>query len=102
MGQAVAAWLIPPHEEAWPMTRTFLFLSGFAIAWFALPAALDHHARAEFMQLAWCTTSGEAFSGSVLHCPACPALLLGAAMMLLGVFLPWFARFAPVLKGSTR
>ena len=84
------------------MTRTFLFLSGFALAWFALPQVLDHHARAAFMQLAWCATSGEAVSGSVLHCPACPALLLGAAMMVLSPFLPRLVRFAPVLKGAGR
>ncbi|WP_300395423.1 hypothetical protein [Henriciella sp.] len=73
------------------MYRKLFFVLGFAIAAFALPQVLEHHARAELMQLAWCSSSGNAAPQSGLfafHCIACPILVAGVSAMLISLVMP--------------
>ncbi|MEQ9316156.1 MAG: hypothetical protein RLN72_09895 [Henriciella sp.] len=72
------------------MTRLALFMIGLAIVAVALPTALDHHARAEFLQSAWCLSGGREAPPVALfswHCPACPALLAGFTLMIVSPLL---------------
>ena len=72
------------------MYRLFIFLTGLAVSAAALPQVLSHHARAELMQLAWCSSTGNSapdagFFG--MHCAACPVLFAGILAMLVSVLL---------------
>ena len=71
------------------MLRTALFLTGLAIILLSLPQVLEHHARATFLNSAWCSSSGAVRgSGSIftIHCAACPALFAGMLAVLVSPF----------------
>jgi|AP82_1055514.scaffolds.fasta_scaffold372662_1 hypothetical protein len=71
------------------MYRLAVFATGLAIAALALPTVLEHHAHAELLQSAWCLSDGRDAPAAALfswHCPACPALVAGLALMALSPF----------------
>lgn len=83
------------------MYRLAVFMTGLAVAALALPTVLDHHARAELLQSAWCLSGGRDAPGVALldwHCPACPALVAGLALMALSPFM----NHLPKLRGLAR
>ncbi|MEM5517593.1 hypothetical protein WNY37_11580 [Henriciella sp. AS95] len=78
------------------MLKIFVFVVGAAIVAISLPQVLAHHARAELMQLAWCSSSGQGAPANSLfqmHCIACPTFLIGAAAMVLAPMTELFQRF---------
>lgn len=90
MGQPVAEWLVCILQEADIMIRLGVFFLGLGIALLAWPQVQLHHARAELMQLAWCSSGGSAAPGTsffAMHCVWCPAFLAGVAAMVAAPFL---------------
>ncbi|WP_143435319.1 hypothetical protein [Henriciella aquimarina] len=85
------------------MLRLTVFLAGFILAAAALPTVLEHHARAEIMQLAWCSSSGGAGPAGTgffgMHCMACPVLLGSIGLMIVSPFIHSIRRFA-LLRAS--
>lgn len=72
------------------MMRIVVFITGLAIAALSLPMVLEHHARAEIMQLAWCSSSGQSAPGTnllAMHCAACPTFVAGVFAMAASPFL---------------
>ena len=77
------------------MYRLAVFMTGLAIAGLALPMVLDHHVRAELLQSAWCLSGGRDTPSAALlswHCPACPALVAGLALMALSPFVTYLPK----------
>ena len=73
------------------MHRMIFFLPGFATASLTLPRLLDHHTRAEVMNMAWCSSSGSAGPDAALfamHCAACPLFVAGIILMAASLVLP--------------
>tara|TARA_Y100001947_G_scaffold143669_1_gene136902 strand:- start:93 stop:356 length:264 start_codon:yes stop_codon:yes gene_type:complete len=72
------------------MNRVIIFTVGLAIAMIAWPQVQSHHLRNELLQLAWCSSSGQApgtqsFFG--MHCVWCPVFVTGIAVMIVSPFL---------------
>ena len=73
------------------MYKIAFFLAGLVTTVVSTPQVLAHHARAEIMQLAWCSSAGNAVPDAgifAMHCAACPALLAGITAMTLSLALP--------------
>lgn len=69
------------------MNRVIIFTVGLAIAMIAWPQVQSHHLRSELLQLAWCSSSGQAPGTQSLfgmHCVWCPIFVSGIAVMVVG------------------